>query len=98
MGAETTLGFEGALRELERILAALEGDELRLDEALALFEEGVGHLRTANRFLAAARGRVDELIENAAGELQTVEFHDSAEDRSSEGGRGEDPGSTGDAD
>lgn len=66
--------LEDALGELERILEALEGDELRLDEAMALFEEGVQQLRAANRWLAEAGGRVEELIADAAGELQTVEF------------------------
>ena len=32
--------FEDALRELERIVRCLEGDDLSLDESLALFERG----------------------------------------------------------
>lgn len=66
--------FEAALTELERILDALERDELKLDEALELFERGVGHLRTANKLLEGARSSVEELIADASGELRTVEI------------------------
>lgn len=66
--------FEEALGELEGIVARLDREELDLDEALALFEEGVGHLRTAARLLDDARGVVEELIEDASGELEAVDF------------------------
>ena len=66
--------FESALEELEEIVRRLDREELSLDEALELFEEGVARLRTASRLLDEARGRVDEVVEEAAGELETVDF------------------------
>lgn len=83
--------FEAALERLEEIVRALEGDELRLDEALALFERGVGHLRTASRLLEEARGTVEELIADASGGLRRTEFDPgSPEDRDASGaGAGE---------
>lgn len=66
--------FESALEELEEIVRRLDREEMELDEALALFEEGVGHLRTASRLLDEARGVVEELIEDASGELEAVDF------------------------
>lgn len=66
--------FERALSELEEILEALDREDLRLNEALALFERGVTHLRTANRMLERARGAVEELIQEASGELRTVDL------------------------
>lgn len=66
--------FETALSELEEIVRALDREEMQLDEALELFREGVGHLRTANRLLNEAEGQVEELIEEASGELETVDF------------------------
>lgn len=72
-------GFETALSELEEIVRALDRDEMQLDEALELFREGVGHLRTANRLLDDAEGQVEELIEEASGELETVDFEEAAE-------------------
>jgi exodeoxyribonuclease VII small subunit len=69
-----TSEFEAALAELERIVGRLDHEELSLDEALQLFESGVSHLRTASRLLDDARGVVEELIEDASGELATVDF------------------------
>lgn len=74
--------FENALEELEAILAALEGGDLRLDEALKLFERGVGHLRAATRLLADARGRVEELVAEASGELRTAAFEVPSDEES----------------
>jgi exodeoxyribonuclease VII small subunit len=54
--------LEGRLKRLEEILSALEADELELERALALFEEGVGHVRAAERILAATELRVEELL------------------------------------
>jgi len=72
--ARNASAFEEALEELERIVARLDREELDLDEALELFETGVGHLRTASRLLTEARGVVEELIEAASGDLEAVEF------------------------
>lgn len=72
--------FETALAELERIVRALDRDELDLEEALALFEAGMGHLRVATRLLAAAKGSVEELIESASGDLEAIGFEPPAEE------------------
>lgn len=77
--------FETALSELEEIVRALDRDEMRLDEALDLFREGVEHLRAANRLLDEAEGQVEELIEEASGELDAVEF-DAGTGEEGEGG------------
>lgn len=55
-------GLEQRLKRLERILSALEADELELEKALELFEEGVGHVRAAERVLAETELRVEELL------------------------------------
>ena len=55
-------GLEGRLGRLEQILAALEADDIELEKALSLFEEGVAHVRAAERLLAEAELRVDELL------------------------------------
>lgn len=72
--AESDEGFEAALERLEGIVRRLDREELELDEALELFEKGVADLRTATGQLDEARGKVEELIEEAAGELETVDF------------------------
>ena len=54
--------LEARLRRLEEIVGQLETEELELDKALALFEEGVGHVKEAESSLAAAELRVEELL------------------------------------
>ena len=66
--------FEQTLDRLHSILSDLEGDELELDRALALFEEGVERLRAANGELARAEARVQQLVEEAGGRLVLAEF------------------------
>ncbi|MEE9579586.1 MAG: exodeoxyribonuclease VII small subunit, partial [Gemmatimonadota bacterium] len=53
---------------------ALDREELDLDEALRLFEDGVRHVRRANRLLEDVRGRIEELIEASSEEVRTVEL------------------------
>lgn len=52
------LTFEESLAELEGVVAALEGGELGLDEALAEYERGVERLGQCHRQLAAAAERI----------------------------------------
>ena len=59
-GEEPTL--EGRLRRLEEILGQLEADEVELERAMALFEEGVGLVREAERVLSQTELRVEELL------------------------------------
>ena len=59
--------FEERIARLEAIAAALEGRELDLASALALFEEGVEQLRAAADELANAETRLERLIERADG-------------------------------
>ncbi len=68
------LDFEATMAELERIVRALDGEELDLDDALQLFEAGVNHVRRANHLLEEVRGRVEELIETSSGEQEVVGF------------------------
>ena len=59
---EPDMGLESRLDRLEEIARAMEGDELTLDESMALFEEAVGHLRAVEEALRQAQVRVDELV------------------------------------
>ena len=61
--------FEETLDRLHAIVADLDGDDLQLDRALALFEEGVERLRAAAGELTRAEARVQQLVETAGGEL-----------------------------
>jgi exodeoxyribonuclease VII small subunit len=58
------------LARLEEIVRRLEADDVELDAALALFEEGVARLRAARERLAAAELKVQTVLEEADGELR----------------------------
>jgi exodeoxyribonuclease VII small subunit len=58
------------LTRLEEIVRRLEADDVELDAALALFEEGVARLRAARERLAAADVKVQTVLEDADGELR----------------------------
>jgi exodeoxyribonuclease VII small subunit len=58
------------LSRLEEIVRRLESDEVELDAALALFEEGVARLRAARERLAAAELKVQAVLEEAGGEIR----------------------------
>lgn len=59
--------LQADLARLEAIVRALEANDLDLDAALALFEEGVGRLRNARERLAAAELRLKQLRQTATG-------------------------------
>jgi len=54
--------LEERLGRLEEILARMESDDVALEEALTLFEEGVAHVREAEKVLAETELRVEELL------------------------------------
>ena len=58
------------LARLEDIVRRLEADDVELDTALALFEEGVARLRAARERLAAADLKVQAVLDEAGGDLR----------------------------
>lgn len=62
--------IESRIRRLDDIAAALERDDIELDDALALFEEGIAHLRAAKQLLAHAQLRVERLVTELGGEAR----------------------------
>jgi len=66
--------LESRLGRLEEILARMEADDIDLEEALGLFEEGVTHVREAEKFLARAELRVEELL--AGGETEPMDLEE----------------------
>lgn len=55
------LSFEEALARLEKITQTLEQGGLKLDESLALFEEGVQLARICNERLNSSELKVNQL-------------------------------------
>ena len=67
-------GFARDLDRLEQIVRRLEAEELDLDDALRLFEEGVGRLRSARERLEAAELRVRQVLADQAGKLRVEDL------------------------
>jgi exodeoxyribonuclease VII small subunit len=61
------------LTRLEEIVRKLEADEVELDAALALFEEGVARLRAARDRLTQATLKVQAVLEEA-GDLRLADL------------------------
>lgn len=69
--ATESMAFSDALKELESIVASLEGGQLELEDSLARYERGVALLRSLQGKLADAQQKVTMLIgelEEEAGE------------------------------
>jgi len=60
------LTFETAQRELEQIVERLERGQIRLDEAIALWERGEELYSFCREQLDGAQGKVEELARRAA--------------------------------
>jgi exodeoxyribonuclease VII small subunit len=58
------------LRRLEEIVRRLEANDLDLDAALGLFEEGISRLRAARERLQDAEVRIQRVLERADGTLE----------------------------
>lgn len=59
--------LESRLTRLEDIVGSLERNDLDLEAAMTLFEEGVSHIRRANEVLQKGTLRVERLITGADG-------------------------------
>lgn len=70
------LTFEQAYGQLERITRELEGGDLPLDAALALFEQGAKLAELCDRLLHAAELRVRQIVPDGAGGFEADRFDD----------------------
>lgn len=67
------------LKRLEEIVRRLEREDGDLDQALALFEEGVARLRLARERLGAAELRVKKVLEDAEGTLRAADLESDSD-------------------
>lgn len=59
--------FREELEQLEAVVRQLESDDLDLDRALDLFEEGVRRLKVARALLTESEQKVKKVIAEAGG-------------------------------
>jgi exodeoxyribonuclease VII small subunit len=70
--------FEECLQRLEEIVLQLERGDLPLEQALKLFEEGVGLSNSCRKELEEAEGKVEILLKHN-GKLQPEPFVNAGE-------------------
>ena len=71
--------FEEALAVLEESVQRLEAGDLKLEEALELFEKGVAASRACSQWLDQTRERVQVLTADAEGQFR-LSFLDDEDD------------------
>jgi exodeoxyribonuclease VII small subunit len=76
MSADQPVDFGAELARLEDIVRRLEGEDLDLDEALRLFEDGVERLRRAREHLSAAEVRVGLVVVGGGGGVRALPLDD----------------------
>ena len=72
--------FEEALQKLETIVTQMEEGDLPLEETLKAFEEGVRLARFCASKLDEAERKVEKLMRDQAGKLQTATFSEEEDD------------------
>ena len=65
--AVDALSFEGALKELEAIVARLEQGEVELEDSIALYERGQALKAHCEKKLKSAEGRLEKIVMGAGG-------------------------------
>ena len=68
------MNYEQILRRLDEIMAALENEQIGLDQSLELFQEGIDLLRSASAELDKAETKVQMLIEKSGGSFELREM------------------------
>lgn len=78
--------FEKSFQQLESIVKRLEAEELPLDEALQLFEEGIRLSRFCNQKLEEVEKKIELILADAKGQprVEPFEPEDEGEDEDEE--------------
>lgn len=62
----TNQSFEEALSRLEKIVAQMESGELKLEESMRLFEEGIGLTKVCHQRLDEVEKKVKQLLKKSS--------------------------------
>ena len=76
--SETELGFDAVVAKLRAVVERLETGQLGLEDALAVYEQGVALARRGHQLLDAAEKKV-ELLVSASGTIETAPLDPGAE-------------------
>lgn len=68
------LSLGKAIGKLEDIVQQLEGEELELEDALRLFDEGMALIRGVERELEESEGKIKQALSDRQGRQRHVDF------------------------
>lgn len=71
---EESMKLEEAMKRLDEVVAGLDSEQIELESALALYEEGVRLVRVCKERLDDAERTIRMLKMNADGEIAEVEM------------------------
>jgi exodeoxyribonuclease VII small subunit len=74
MTDEQEQNFEDSFKELESIVRRLEGEQLTLDDSLALFEKGIHLSRFCHQKLSEVEKKIELILADAKGDPTTKPF------------------------
>ena len=72
--------FEKSFQQLESIVKRLESEELPLDEALQLFEDGIRLSRFCNQKLEEVEKKIELILADAKGQPRVEPFEPEEEE------------------
>ncbi len=72
-----TLKFEAAIKQIEIIVEKLENNEIELDEAIKLFEQGFELCNFCSKKLDEAKKKIQILVDSKNGEKELQDFDEN---------------------
>ena len=79
MDNKNPISFEQGIEKLEQVINDLDKNNVPLDQALQLFNEGIGLVKHCNSLLDSAEEKVKVLLEDSNGGFSTDKFIISGE-------------------
>lgn len=67
--------FEDGLQRIEQIIKELNQNEVPLEKALKLYEEGINLIRSCNKLLDASEKKMEVLLEDINGEIKSKTYN-----------------------
>ena len=80
MSKNKKIDFEASMKRLDEITQELSKDTVKLEEALSLYQEGVGIVRDCNSMLEDTQRKIKMLKLSVTGEISEEGFEASVSD------------------
>ena len=74
------INFEDAMKRLDTIASELAREGVKLEDALALYEEGIGLVRECNKILENTERKIKMLQISVTGEISETDFDNGKND------------------